>query len=238
MKFNWIYIKMLALVAVLAFLYGFANKRNQSKPVTQLAVQFDTTSELYVTENAVNNLLIQNSDSQVDLKKDSLDLDVMERQLKNHEMIKTAEVFLTLDGTLGAKITQRKPILRFYDGGFHYLDEEGKIMPLSPNYSARVPVAFGFSSEEIIEKYPLIAQLTEDDFYRQQFVEITKNKSEQIEIKLRDADFIVNFGNLNNTELKLANLKAFFAKASKHKILNDYQRVDLQFGNQVVCTKK
>jgi cell division protein FtsQ len=51
-------------------------------------------------------------------------------------------------------------------------------------------------------------------------------------------DFEVLVGTLYNLEIKLQNLKAFYQKAKKDKMLDVYKSVNLQFENQVVCTKK
>jgi len=41
-----------------------------------------------------------------------------------------------------------------------------------------------------------------------------------------------------NLDKKISNLKAFYQKAKKDKTLYKYSKVNLQFENQVVCTKK
>ena len=46
------------------------------------------------------------------------------------------------------------------------------------------------------------------------------------------------FGVRENLETKLKNLKAFYQKAKKDMMLDVYKSVNLQFDNQVVCTKK
>ena len=56
-------------------------------------------------------------------------------------MIENAEIFLTLSGGLGAIITQRTPVLRVTNKTeTYYYDKLGAKMPLSNNYSARVPI--------------------------------------------------------------------------------------------------
>jgi cell division protein FtsQ len=44
-------------------------------------------------------------------------------------------------------------------------------------------------------------------------------------------------GQIKQLEKKISNLKAFYIKATKDKVLDKYSKVNLQFGNQVVCTK-
>ena len=51
-------------------------------------------------------------------------------------------------------------------------------------------------------------------------------------------DFEIVIGNLDKLDKKINNLKAFYQKAKKDKTLEKYSIVNLQFENQVVCTKK
>ena len=62
--------------------------------------------------------------------------------------------------------------------------------------------------------------------------------NKEISLKLRLLDFEVSVGNIDNLEVKLKNLKAFYQKAKKDNMLDIYKSVNLQFDNQVVCTKK
>ena len=62
--------------------------------------------------------------------------------------------------------------------------------------------------------------------------------NKEISLKLRLLDFEVLVGTLDNLEIKLQNLKAFYQKAKKDTMLDVYKSVNLQFDNQVVCTKK
>ena len=238
MKKNWNNILFIVLVASLLFLYGFANQRNQLKKVKYVDIQFAEVAEFYIQENDVYKLLIQSDETFQNLTKENVDLKVLENNLETNDMIKNAQVYLTVDGILGAEIEQRKPILRFLDGGFQYIDEDGLIMPTSSHYSARVPIAFGFDSKEAMQLFKLANAIHQDSFLQQQITSIHKNALGELYVEIRDADFKIDFGDLNNIELKLANFKAFFAKAKKDGRLKDYMKVDLQFGKQVVCTKK
>lgn len=69
-------------------------------------------------------------------------------------------------------------------------------------------------------------------------VEIHQSRKGTIKLKTRVTDFEILVGNLNNLDKKINNLKAFYQKAKKDKTLNKYSKVNLQFDNQVVCTKK
>lgn len=238
MKINFNYIKGFLVLALLVFLYGFAEKRNSVRKLTNVEVKFTQTENLYVTEEAVNKLLIVNKVAVKNVVKETLDLNKVESILNNHEMIENAEVFLTLDGNLKTLISQRKPIGRILGEQNYYVDRLGKKMPLSPNYSARVPVIKGINEKDLDEVYPLIYYINNDEFLTEHVTGIKRSKDGIYMVELRQMDFELFFGKIEEIENKFNNFKAFYKKAHKDKILNTYKMVDLQFGNQVVCTKK
>tara|TARA_Y100001968_G_scaffold88860_1_gene79915 strand:- start:3983 stop:4699 length:717 start_codon:yes stop_codon:yes gene_type:complete len=238
MKSKLGYIKFVLLLALMAFLYGFAEKRHSQRKLTGSEVHFTDNENLYVTVDAVNKLLIQNEEANENLGQETLDLNKVETLLNSHDMIENAEVFLRLDGKLSAIVTQRKPIGRAVGNTSFYLDKNGEVMPLSENFSARVPLMLGFDESNILTAYPLVSYIKNDSFLSKHITTIQRLENGRYELKLRKADFVVYFGEIKNIALKFNNFKAFYKKALKDKKLDTYKRVNLQFGNQVVCTKK
>jgi len=59
----------------------------------------------------VNKLLIQNYGSLTNVPKEKLDLNTIEKVIEANKMVKSAEVFLTVNGKLATKIVQRKVTL-------------------------------------------------------------------------------------------------------------------------------
>ena len=238
MKHKLKYIKLPALLILVAFLFSFAEKRNNARKISEVKVQFVAGENLYVTEEAVNNLLIQNDVAAAGIDKETLDLNRVEDVLNNHDMIENAEAFLSLDGKLQARIVQRKPIGRIVGSSTYYLDKNGKKMPLSPYYSARVPLLLGVDSVSIEKAYPLVAYIQQDNFLTQHVTGIKALAGNKFELQMRKLDFKVYFGKAENIALKFNNFKAFYKKAIQDEKLDTYKRVNLQFEDQVVCTKK
>ncbi len=238
MKRSFGYIKALFLVLAVCFLFGFAEKRHKNRKIKEVTVRFTENENLYVTEEVVNKLLIQNKASVSGIDKETLDLNRVETLLNKHEMIENAEVYFTLDGKLEAEVSQRKPIARVIGNSSFYLDRNGEIMPLSRFYSARVPLLFGFDGSNVQKAYPIVKHIREDEFLTKQVIGINRVNSDSYELELRERDFKVYFGDTSNVALKFNNFKAFYKKAQKDKKLDTYKRVNLQFGDQVVCTKK
>ena len=202
-------------------------------------VNFIGEDNLFITHETVNKLLIVNKEDLTKVPKEILDLNGLEITLNSNPMIKTAQVYLTVNGEVRADVEQCKPIARVSTNASYYIDDEGKFMPLSTNFSARVPLVTGYIEKNNLNNVFKIAdKIYNDQFLKKHIVEIHQNQDKTIILKTRVLDFEIVLGNLILLDKKINNLKAFYQKAKKDKSLNKYSIVNLQFENQVVCTKK
>jgi cell division protein FtsQ len=201
-------------------------------------VEFIDETGLFITQKTVNKLLIQNIDSVTSIGKETLVLNRMERRLLKNPMIKNAEVFVTIDGALGVKILQRKPIARVSGSPDFYLDEDGKKMPLSSVYSARVPIITGISEDEFSDATRLLLKINEDDFMKECVVGLHFEKDRNIKLRMRKNNFKVLFGKPIEIENKFQKFKAFYKLTKQDSSLSKYSLVNLQFSNQVVAKKR
>ncbi len=99
-------------MAQCSFYLHSPKKRNHARVLSEVNLHFTNSENLYLTEEAVNKLLIQNEVRAKSVGKEALDLSRVESLLEAHDMVENAEVFLTVDGKMGAEITQRKPLAR------------------------------------------------------------------------------------------------------------------------------
>ena len=239
MRINLNFIKGLFLLGLVLFLYAFSSFKNNSRLVKNVNIQFMGSNNVFITTEMVNKLLIQSQEKPYFLHKDDIDLRELEFLLESNSMIKSGQVYLTVNGVLMAKVEQKVPIARVQNSEVFYIDDQGFRMPLSTQHSARVPVVYGIVEEEDLKRvYKLALTAYNDTFLKTYLTEIHQNKNKEISLKLRLLDFEVSVGNIDNLEVKLKNLKAFYQKAKKDNMLDIYKSVNLQFDNQVVCTKK
>ena len=238
MQINWNYLKVISLLLVVTGLYAFSDYRSQKKKIENIQIEFTENQSLYISESMVNKLLIQNYGSLTNVPKEKLDLNTIEKLIEANKMVKKAEVFLNVDGKLTANIVQRHPLGRIEGKTKFYLDDEGKRMPLSANYSARVPIITGnITGESLEDVYEILKYINADDFLLKNVIGIHIEDDGNYQLKFRLEQFVVNLGNVDRLEDKFNNFKAFYAKATKDKTLEDYNIVSLEFENQVVCTK-
>lgn len=238
MRVNWSYIKMFVLLVLVGALFAFASQRNGVRKVSSLQIKFIGENNLFVTNETVSKLLIQKYRDVKNVPKETLDLNKLENVLKSNPMIKAAEVYVAVNGTLNAEIEQKTPIARVRTNASYYIDDEGVYMPLSTNYSARVPLVTGYVEKNNLRSLHKIAsKIAHDEFLKKNVIEIHQSMGEVIYLKLRQCHFIVQLGDVNFLDKKINNLKAFYQKNLKEKTLNKYSKVNLQFDNQVICTK-
>ena len=211
MKANFGFIKLTLALVMVGLLYGFTNQRNEVRKLKSVHVEFTDENSPFITLSAVNKLLIQNNDSVTSIAKETLVLKEMESRLLKHPMVRDAQVFVTVNGELRAKIEQRMPIGRVAGSPHYYVDEDGDKMLL---------------------------KLRKDEFMNQSVVGMHQNRDGTVELRMRKMDFKVHFGKVKDIDKKFQNYKAFYKKAKKDKTLTAYNLVNLQFGNQVVAIKK
>lgn len=235
-------IKILKIVMIIVLpisLQAFASFRSEKRKIKEVQIDYLGNENVYITDDNVREILFGDLNMNAHIYRNELKINNLEERLDNNPMIENSEVYVTVDGILKTKIKQREPIARIFNGkNFYYLDSKGSEMPLSKAYSARVPIIIGNVNAQNIESVFTIANyIYHDTFLFENIVEMNVDKN-FFRLKMRIADFDVILGDVNDLKIKFDNLKAFYKKASKDKILEKYKQVNLQYSNQVVCTKK
>lgn len=237
--FNWTNIRLVLMFALVIFLFSFTSKRNESRKLTKSVVVFVGDNASFVNRETVDKLLIENNKDAQSIDKDKLDLNKLEKVLNSHEMIEKSEVFVSVDGVLKAIVKQKTPIARVFDGDdSFYIDYEGNTMPLSTNFTARVPLVSGKinkkNSEDLAELFRIIHN---DAFLKKNIIGVQIMPNGSLIMLNRNFNYQIDFGGDVRVRAKFNNYKAFFQKAVLDSSLYKYKTIDLRFAQQVVCTK-
>lgn len=185
----------------------------------------------------------------------------IERKLLEMQLLKSAEVFSTVDGVLTIRVSQRDAIMRVYntDGSSNYIDSEGYIIPLSARYAANVIVVNGNISIRangkgrvrifrnaadttnrkglLNELYSFVSYIRNDKFWGSQIVQVYINSEKDVDLVTRVGNHTVKMGSLEGYENKLNKLYAFYKNALPLEGWNRYSVINLKYGNQVICKK-
>ena len=237
-------IKVLVGLALMVYI-GFAivkwSKTEETGVCNRLDVVIvDSLKNTFLSENDVKELLERKKMNPVGMPLKQIKLNDVETKLEAHPFILNAECYKTPDGTLCVKVTPRFPVLRVLsnNGGNFYIDANGEEMKNS-SFSADVVVATGDISPKYAKRY--LAKignfLQADEFWNSQIEQLNVQKDGSIQMVPRIGDHIVNLGAPTDIEKKLERLKLFYTKALSKVGWNKYETIDLQYNNQIVCTK-
>jgi cell division protein FtsQ len=237
--FNWTNIRLILMFSLVIFLYSFTSNRNNNRKLTKSVVVFVGEDAPFVDQETVNKLLIENNKDVKSIGKDKLDLNRLEKGLNAHEMIEKSDVFVSIDGVLKAVVKQKTPIARVFDrDDSFYIDYKGDMMPLSQNYTARVPLVSGEINKKNSEKLAeLFRIIYDDEFLKKNIIGVQIMPNGSIKMLNRNYNYQIDFGGTIRMKAKFNNYKAFFQKAVLDSSLNKYKIIDLRFAQQVVCTK-
>ena len=137
-------IRLVLMFALVIFLYSFTGKRNLNRKLKNTEVIIVNNEPLFIADEMVNKLLIENKSDIKTIAKVEVDLNKLEKSINKNKMIEKSDVFVSIDGTLRAIVKQKTPVARVVnDSGSFYIDYEGSTMPLSELNSARVPLVLG-----------------------------------------------------------------------------------------------
>lgn len=237
--FNWINIRLVLMIALVIFLFSFTSKRNEHRKLVKSEVIFLNGNSPFIRQETVNKLLIENKKDASSIEKVGLDLNKLEKSINKNPMVEKSEVFVSIDGVLKATVKQKTPIARvFNDDASFYIDYQGNVMPLSDNFTARVPlVSGGINNKNKAELNKLLRFVYDDEFLKKNIIGIQILPDGSLKMLNRDYDYNIDFGYPQDFEAKFNNYKAFFQKAVLDSTLYHYKTINLKFKEQVVCTK-
>ncbi len=236
---NWTNIRFILMFSLVIFLFSFTSKRNESRKLSKSVIIFVGDNAPFVNQETVNKLLIENNRDVKSIGKDKLDLNKLEKALNAQEMIEKSEVFVSVDGVLKAIVKQKTPVARVFDGdNSFYIDYKGNTMPLSTNFTARVPLVSGEINKknggDLAELFRII---NDDEFLKKNIIAVQVMPNGSLKMLNRNFNYQIDFGGTVRMKAKFNNYKAFFQKAVLDSSLYKYKIIDLRFSQQVVCTK-
>ncbi|KAA6324258.1 hypothetical protein EZS27_026394 [termite gut metagenome] len=202
----------------------------------------DSVNVGFVTKRDITDMLQKANLNPKDKPMDVINTSFIEKTLSKHILIDRVECYKTLSGKLCIEINQRIPILRIMSntGENYYIDNKGKVMPMNVRCIAHLPVVTGDVDKTFAmnELYQLGLFLYHNTFWDAQIEQINVLPKGEIELVPRVGEHIIFFGDTNRLEQKFERLKTFYLKALNKVGWNKYSRINLEFENQIVCTKR
>lgn len=232
-------IGLLLIFVSMFLLFRFANARSNQQEIRDIKVNFVGNENHFLTQEMVNNLLKQNFTNPSVIAREALDLRDWEEKLDINKWIASSEVYVDISGVLHAEIEQKKALARVVTNGMpYYISMEGDTMPLSNNFSARVPLVNGMLEEKNKEVFLQVLQaIQSDDFLKEAITGVQINPDQTLHLTSRAHDAGIEFGKMKEIDRKMTNYKAFMHHVKNDTIMPQYKSINLRFTEQVICTK-
>ena len=224
-------LKLIFSCSLLCLLLSFTfnNKIKTERKVN--LIELEKSSEKFVSKKQIIQIT-ENFEN-------DLNISSIEKNIKEIPQIKDAIVYLNHNGDIDIKLEEKTPILRIFNkNSSFYLDSECNILPTSKSYTARKLIVTGdldyYSKDKICDLYSVIES---KEFYKSLItqIDIKKNNTRLI---TRIKDLEINIGDLSELEKKFEKLTTFYERVVKFKGWDYYDKVNLKFSDQIICSRK
>ena len=245
-KFSLVSLLCLGLVVYVVYAMIFLSGPDEDERCTlvELTVKQDEKS-LFVDEKDLEDMLKNAHVYPKGMLMRDVDTKKIEDTIKKNEFISKVECYKSANGKLCISIEQRIPVMLVLPEGkdSYFVDAQGKIIP-NKNIATSLVVASGNIDEKFASTH--LAEfgqfLQTDEFWNNQIEQIyvLKNRKGErvVELVPRVGDHIVYLGSMDNFQKKLHKLELFYEKAVKTVGWEKYARVNLEYENQIICTKR
>lgn len=205
--------------------------------------------EIVISDNGLQALSVESIEKQLKLKgldpkgksMDEIVSEDIEKMLLESSIVRDCQCYKTHKNLVGIHISCKQPIIHVFDqsGGEYYLDNNAAIIRSVQN-AIYLPVASGdIKSDETRKSLVQIALFLQDNrFWREQVEQIHVTPKQEIILVPRIGNHLVELGRADNLENKLAKLREFYIEGLNKVGWNKYDRINIEFDKQVICTKK
>tara|TARA_X000000368_G_scaffold412231_1_gene398305 strand:+ start:519 stop:1241 length:723 start_codon:yes stop_codon:yes gene_type:complete len=231
------YLNILILIFSTAFIVSisiYGTLRNQNKKKFEKNIIF-SSNNVFLNDSIVNKLLTQILYDKYLKRKDSLDLNIIETELRNNQFIKSAEVYWKFHDVLEIRIKEREPLYIMKNENF-YVDSFAKFFPMKEIKKDLPKVLSELSKIDLKSVTNFVLRINKDDFMKSELDKIYFEKDE-FRINLKSFDFDIIFGNSKRFKEKVKKLKVFCTFQKVQDSLTNYPLVNLSYLNQVIASK-
>lgn len=207
----------------------------------EVRIQNNKNHTSFITTAELQHMLQKSGITVKGKKMSEINCRNIEKQLQKSPFIEKVECYKSPSHKVCVEVKQRAPILRIIadNGEQYYIDHLGSIIPHS-GYAVHLPVVTGAITKKNADQ--LLGELSRciqnNPFWENQIEQIHVTPSQELEMITRVGNHVVFLGKPKNIENKLERLKTFYQKALNKVGWNKYVRINLEFTNQIICTKK
>ncbi len=257
--FNIVMKSVLGVGIVLLFI--FANKKQSQVICPEFVIELNDQGTPLISRFYIRSLITENGIKVKGQPLAAIDLEKIQQVIAASPFVKSTNLTVDVNGKVKANVVQRRPIVRVVDfvGNQFYLDSEGKRVPISHEFTARVPIANGKikTFQNIITKpgiadkkepYQLLPedlqnifvvanQLERDEFSKALVEQVYLNSNGEVELIPKIGEQTILLGDTTSLREKLEKLKIFYTQENRNEAWATYRFVNLKYRDQIICKK-
>lgn len=259
---NIINISGVSLVLVtLGMLLSFSVSNNLQTACTNFEVSVSSRSGNYfMYPDDFREMVIKHLDKIEGSNLKPEKLQMVHGLIHDVPFVEQANIYRTINNELRADIRLRDPLMRLVNrhDRSYYVDTRGYMFPLSGTHTARVMIVSGHVEAayeagknirtlggEKDQKRPdamhdlfLLATYIHDDPFWRAFIDhITVLENGKFEMIPKNGAHIIEFGYADNIAEKFNKLRFFYINGLPEIGWHYYNRINLEFNQQVICSK-
>ncbi|SDG41094.1 cell division protein FtsQ [Pedobacter terrae] len=254
-RINWSAIftgfAWLISLAGVVMLLSFINVKKQTVKCTDVKILIPGADN-FIEREEIDAILKEDQGVLLDRNIENINIHEIEKKLQSNPYIGFAKVYVEMDGVLHIEVKQRQPVLRILseNGQDFYIDNDGRKMPVSSNFTANVLVATGHITEVFGSRvdtlhtqlardlYKTAQYIKQDTLWDSQIEQIVVDQKNDIELIPRVGNQRIILGNADSLEKKMKNLLLFYKKAMPQVGWDTYITINIKYTNQIVCERR
>ena len=249
------------LAAGIVLLFIFANQKQKQAICPEFIIEVEDEGMPLISRYYIRQLVTENEIKVKGQPLGEINLEHIHNVISGSPFVKSANLTIDVNGKVKASVQQRHPIARVIDktGAQYYLDSEGKRVPISHEFTARVLIANGkiepisAKSEDpendlTTESYKLLPvdvqkvflvtqQLNREPFLKAMVEQIYINQKGDIELIPKIGEQSILLGDTTGLQEKLEKLKIFYTMCNRTEQWAAYRLINLKYHGQVICKK-
>ena len=249
------------LGAGIVLLFIFANQKQKQTICPEFVIELKDEGMPLVSRYYIRQLVTENEITVKGQPLGQIDLEKIHNVIAGSPFVKNVNLTIDVNGKVKASVQQRNPIARVIDraGNQYYLDSEGKRVPISHEFTARVLVANGkiepvSAKAELPEKgikdepykllpgnvqkvYIVAQQLRSETFLNALVEQIYINPKGEIELIPKIGEQSILLGDTVGLQEKLEKLKLFYTMENRTEEWAAYRFINLKYRDQIICKK-
>lgn len=251
----------LVFIIVVVVLMGSVKSSRDDKVIGYPKIVVNVfEGQLFLDEATIREKLESKALIGEDFTYEQVDFSAIESYLRGLSEVKTVKVYAEIGTKWQIQVVLRQPVARLFNlnGSSCYIDTDGKLMPLSDNYTAHILTVNGFVNEtnmkknvsdvinndslktiEILDDLYLISKyVCSDKFFSSQITHIYVNSENEFEFIPRVGKQRILFGDSHHYVGKFKKLKVFYTEGLAKAGWGLYDTINVKYKNQIVCSKR